>query len=85
MLNGVVALGGLNRSMQHWLAEDRDKPKWVFPMRGIFVLFFLTAASACAQQPAPYTAPAFETASIRHAKLTNGCFSMLPPAAPSML
>lgn len=45
---------------------------------GIFVILF-SAAAACAQQPNANPAPAFETASIHPAKLTNGCFSMLPP------
>lgn len=48
-------------------------------MRHGMIFMLLTAAAACAQQPAANPVPAFETASIRPAKLTNGCFSMLPP------
>jgi uncharacterized protein (TIGR03435 family) len=48
-------------------------------MRYRIVVALFTAAAACAQQPVANPALAFETASIRPAKLTNGCFSMLPP------
>jgi uncharacterized protein (TIGR03435 family) len=42
------------------------------------VILFVT--SACyAQEPGAAPSPAFETASIHPAKLTPGCFSMLPP------
>jgi uncharacterized protein (TIGR03435 family) len=48
-------------------------------MRYGIVFTLLIAATACAQQNVADPAPAFETASIRPAKLTDGCFSMLPP------
>jgi len=54
-------------------------PHQVLAMRYGIVATLLAAAAACAQQPISNPAPAFETASIRPAKLTNGCFSMLPP------
>ena len=43
------------------------------------VLALLTAATSFAQQPVANPAVAFETAAIHPAKLTNGCFSKLPP------
>lgn len=43
------------------------------------VLALLTAATSFAQQPVANPDVAFETAAIHPAKLTNGCFSMLPP------
>jgi len=46
-------------------------------MRYGILVALLIATGACAQQPV--TDAAFETASIRPAKLTDGCFSMLPP------
>ena len=42
-------------------------------------LHLLATAACYAQQPGATPAPAFETASIHPAKLTPGCFSMLPP------
>jgi uncharacterized protein (TIGR03435 family) len=47
-------------------------------MRKLFFATLLTTVVACAQQPAPPVS-AFEVASIRPAKVTDGCFSMLPP------